>query len=130
MILTLAHDIPEKEAPSLSNTSAGVTNCAFNVVERPRPTLEAMPDMCYITDGELSRLRAALAFLQGQLGGLEKELHDKREGETALRLQFSEIQQELFRVSDRAEKAEDDKADLIKLVDEVSLTSSVVVTDH
>lgn len=74
-----------------------------------------------VTDDELSELRGALAFLQGQLGGLEKELHIKREEESALKSHNSLLEQELSKVLQRAEKAEDDKADLIKLVDEVCI---------
>lgn len=60
-----------------------------------------------------------LAFHQAKAGSLEKDLHAMRESELALKVQFSSAQQELSLASERADKAEAAKADLIKLVDEV-----------
>ena len=71
------------------------------------------------TGGELLELRGALAFLQGKLGGLEKELHVTREGDVAMRAQFATAQQDLSEATQRADQAEAAKSNLIKLIDEV-----------
>lgn len=69
---------------------------------------------------EVTELRGAMAYLQSKLAGLEKELLVMQEGKGQLLAQCSASKGELDSATERAEHAEADKIELIKLVDEVS----------
>lgn len=68
----------------------------------------------------MAELRGVVAYLQSKLGGLEKELHSRREEEGDLRAELAASQAEVAQVRGRLGETERDKAELVSLVEEVN----------
>ena len=60
-----------------------------------------------------------VAYLQSKLGGLEKELHGRREEEGDLHAELAAGRAEVAHVRVRMAETEREKAELVTLVDEV-----------